>query len=80
MKIQFIDNIINQATANVPPYLRPLVIPAYTEVILFISTIIISIFFFTWTRLVIMLLLNIIELYCIIRIYEKITGEKTTWK
>jgi hypothetical protein len=70
----------NKITANIPTTLKPLVIPVYTEVTLLLGSIILLIFNFSWTTLAITLILQAIMIFCIIRIFTKITGEKLTWK
>jgi hypothetical protein len=70
----------NKITANIPPALKPLVIPVYTETMLIFGSIAILIFNFSWTTLAIALILQAIMIFCIIRIFTKITGEKLTWK
>jgi hypothetical protein len=70
----------NKITANVPPYLRPLVIPVYTEVLLLIGSLIYLVLKFSWKHLIILLLLQILMILAIINIFEKATGEKITWK
>jgi hypothetical protein len=70
----------NKIIANIPTTLKPLVIPVYTEVTLLLGSIILLIFNFSWTTLAIALILQAIMIFCIIKIYTKITGEKLTWK